>query len=625
MTRFSYTEYFSLFHSSGMKSSSALAVLSQCFDSGGRRGNLGDVTSISPEPTRCLFRRDVEPMIQAIRKGDVQTVSELAASTSCIQTQMEGWTALHEAAYWGQAGCVKALLKAKPTSVDKRTLQEQTALLIATDGKHLDCVKCLLEAGADPDISNKNKETPLYKACEQESIDIVRVILAFGGAVNQRCHRGWTALHEAVRRGNTELCETLLQAGAAIDPPSTYGITPLIEAAQHGRTKVVDYLIQKGAKVNLQSCEGTTALSEASKQGHLATVELLLRHHADANKASNTGLLPLHIAAQHGHKEIVSLLLPVTGRAKIRQSGITPLHLAAEFNHENVVSFLISSGSDVNSRLSNQRSSLFHDHRTTALYCAVAAGNAGVVDTLLKAGANPNLDPLSPLMVAVRQGCFRTISTLVEYGADVNARIPAHPTDFPGVLLCTHHLGILQYLLDNGCQAHNCFRCYHKETRQPYITSQSRRGDAGQRIHTMMENTSIPSRTTCTESATRNLQFCEWISSASVCHMAAPLISLLLDYVGNVHLCCRVTEQLNRKEEWIGIKEKALSPRPLMHLCRLKIREQVGAHRLKSLNTLPLPGRLLHYLRCSQTSTREYPDLMLGTAQTQHAGPQRYL
>ncbi|XP_066536184.1 ankyrin repeat and SOCS box protein 2b [Hoplias malabaricus] len=617
MTRFSYAEYFSLFRSSGMKSSSALAMLGQCFDSGGRPGTLSDVTSIPPQ--------DVEPITLAIRKGDVQRVSELAASTSCTQTQraVEGWTSLHEAAFCGQARCLKALLKAMPTSVDKRTLQEQTALLIATDGKHLDCVKCLLEAGADPDICNKNKETPLYKACEQESIDIVRVLLAFGSAVNQRCRRGWTALHEAVRRGNIELCETLLQAGAAIDPPSTHGTTPLIEAARHGRTKIVEYLIQKGANVNFQSCEGTTALSEASKHGHLNTVQFLLRH-ADANKASNSGLLPLHIAAQHGHKEVVSLLLPFTSRAKIRQIGITPLHLASEFNHENVVSFLINSGSDVNARLSDKRSSMYHDHRTTALYCAVSAGNAGIVNTLLQAGANTNLDPLNPLMIALQQGCFRTVATLVEHGADVNACLPAHPTDFPGVLLCTRHLGILQYLLDNGCKAQDCFRCYHNVSRQTSSINESRREDTNQRSHSVTTNTVSP-QTTCTESTARNLQFCEWISSDSVSHMAAPLINLLLDYVGNVHLCCKLTELLNSKEVWSEIKEKALSPRQLKHLCRITIREQVGVQRLTSLNTLPLPSRLLQYLRCLQTSNSEYTDLKLWSDQTQCARPQRHL
>ena len=52
---------------------------------------------------------------------------------------------------------------AQPGLVDKRTLQEQTALLLAVSCDHLSCVQCLLQAGADPDISSKNKDTPLYK------------------------------------------------------------------------------------------------------------------------------------------------------------------------------------------------------------------------------------------------------------------------------------------------------------------------------------------------------------------------------------------------------------------------------------------------------------------------------
>lgn len=54
----------------------------------------------------------------AIRSGDVQTLTKLATSNSCIQTLSaeEDWTALHEAAYYGQAACIKALLKGKPLS-----------------------------------------------------------------------------------------------------------------------------------------------------------------------------------------------------------------------------------------------------------------------------------------------------------------------------------------------------------------------------------------------------------------------------------------------------------------------------------------------------------------------------
>lgn len=251
---------------------------------------------------------------------------------------------------------------AHPASVDKRTLQEQTALLLAVSSEHLSCVQCLLDAGADPDISSKNKETPLYKgvavlytkrtirkittqvnclpddpsvsvACELDNMDMVSCLLSHGATVNQRCGQGWTALHEAVSRNNTDICEVLIRAGAAINPPNTYSVTPLIVAAQRGQTGALCYLIGKGtylqtniyiyitpfsvsdlilksqpcfsagADVNMQTCDGVTALHEASKNGHKESVALLLTKHADANKPTNSGLLPLHIAAQFGHHE----------------------------------------------------------------------------------------------------------------------------------------------------------------------------------------------------------------------------------------------------------------------------------------------------------------------------------
>lgn len=52
---------------------------------------------------------------------------------------------------------------AYPSTIDQRTLQEETALYLATCRGHLDCLQSLLQAGAEPDISNKSRETPLYK------------------------------------------------------------------------------------------------------------------------------------------------------------------------------------------------------------------------------------------------------------------------------------------------------------------------------------------------------------------------------------------------------------------------------------------------------------------------------
>lgn len=62
-----------------------------------------------------LCYRDVDPVVSAIRRGDVKAVNELAitAPHSVMKENKDGWIPLHEAAYCGQAECLKALLKGK--------------------------------------------------------------------------------------------------------------------------------------------------------------------------------------------------------------------------------------------------------------------------------------------------------------------------------------------------------------------------------------------------------------------------------------------------------------------------------------------------------------------------------
>ncbi|XP_054470061.1 ankyrin repeat and SOCS box protein 2-like [Anoplopoma fimbria] len=540
--------------------------------------------------------RDVDPVVFAIRRGDVKAVNDLATSAplSLLKENKDGWIPLHDAAFCGQTECLKIILRVHPGSVDKRTLQEQTALLLAVSFEHLSCVRCLLETGADPDISNKNKETPLYKACELDNMDMVSLILSYGATVNQRCGQGWTALHEAVSRNNTEICEILIRARAAINPPNTYSITPLIVAAQRGHIRALCYLIEKGADVNMQTCDGVTALYEASKNGHKESVAVLLTKNADANKPTNSGLLPLHIAAQCGHHEIVSLLVSVTSRARLRHSCISPLHLAAEHNRHTVAAVLLKTGADVNATLANSLSIQYADRRATALYFAIANGSTETAEVLLKAGANLSLDPVSPLLMAVRQGCVSTVSLLLEREANVNASIPSYATTFPAVVaLCMNNLPLLKCLLDNGCDAPSCFTCTYGCA--PHPTS------GGSHIRTVGSNGLVVQNDNmlplnCSEPQGRATQFCEWISTPVMCKSAGPIIDLLLEHVGHAKLCSKLTELLDSREEWLAVKRKSSSPRPLLNLCRFRIRTQMGRHRLKSLTSLPLPDRLIRYL-----------------------------
>ncbi|XP_005724065.1 ankyrin repeat and SOCS box protein 2 isoform X2 [Pundamilia nyererei] len=579
MTKFSYSDYLSQFRYAGNKAVSRLR--------GDRRGDNESVGASEPE--------DVDPVVCAIKRGDVETVKNLTASSHWVlKENNDGWIPLHDAAYCGQDECLKTLLRALPGSVDKRTLQEQTALLLAVSCEHLACVQCLLEAGADPDISSKSKETPLYKACELENIDMVNLLLSYGATVNQRCAQGWTALHEAVSRNNTEICEILLRAGAIINPSNTYTIAPLVVAAQQGQMRTLCYLIEKGADVNTQTCDGVTALHEASKNGHMEIAALLLTKNADANKPTSSGLLPLHIAAQYGHDKIVSLLVSVTSRAMLRHSWISPLHLAAEHNRHTVAAVLLKTGADVNATLPHSHSIKYADRRTTALYFAIANGSTETAEVLLNAGASLSLDPVSPLLMAVRQGCVSTVSLLLERGADLNASIPTCTTTFPAlVALCQNNLPLLKCLLDNGCDALSCFTCAYGSAPHP-AAEQSDIITAGSNGYALQNGSMLPLN--CNEPSERITQFCEWISTPVMSKWAGPIIDLLLEYVGHVQLCSKLTELLDSREEWHVVKRKLLSPCPLLHLCRLKIRTQMGGHRLRSITSVPLPNRLIRYL-----------------------------
>lgn len=534
--------------------------------------------------------RDVDPMVMAIQRGDVHMVNELATScpSNLGKENKDGWIPLHYAAYCGETECLKTLLKVHPDSADKRTLQEQTALLLAVSREHLSCARCLLESGADPDISNKYKETPLFKACELENIEMVSLLLFYGATVNQRCSQARTALLEALSRNHIEICEMLIDAGAFINPSNTYSIAPLIVAAQQGHLRALSFLITKGADVNMSTCDGLTALHEACKNGHKEIVATLLSKNADANKCCNSGLLPLHVAAQYGHHEMVSMLVSVTSRARLRHSWISPLHLAAQHNRPSVAAVLLQTGAEVNMLLPQTQSMQFADHRVTALYLAVAHGSTQTVEVLLKAGARVDLDPVSPLLVAVKRGCVRTVNLLLHQGADVNAKIPCHATTFPtAIALCVNNLSLLKCLLDNGCNASSCFTCIYGAKTHLDATNACR--CISQKGNTFIVN--------CSELHKRPMQFCEWLASSTMYKCAGPIVDLLLEHVGQVQLCSKLTELLDSTEEWRAVRRKSMSPRSLLHLCRVKIRSQIGGQTIQSLTCLPLPDRMLSYLR----------------------------
>nr|XP_042714592.1 ankyrin repeat and SOCS box protein 2 isoform X3 [Chrysemys picta bellii] len=479
---------------------------------------------ITPQPV------ELDPVVEAIKEGDESALLNMMKSGKNLsEPNKDGWIPLHEAAYYGQVGCLKVL----------------------------------------------------QRACERKNIEAVRMLVQYNADANHRCNRGWTALHEAVSRNDIEIIDILIKGGAKIESKNTYGITSLFVAAEGGQLDALRYLAKCGADINTQASDSASALYEACKNGHEKVVEFLLSQGADANKTNKDGLLPLHIASKKGNYEIVKMLLPVTSRTRVKRSGISPLHLAAERNNNDILEELIEAGYDVNTTLSFERARLYEDRRSTVLYFAVINNNIYATELLLQAGANPNIDLINPLLISIRHGCLKTMKLLLDHGANIDAYISSHPTTFPATIMFSmKYLSLLKFLMDLGCDADSCFKCQYGNGPHPVLDHRRDR----------LDDTPVNKQPNI-------VQFCDMVSAPEMNRWAGPIIDVLLDYVGNVQLCARLKEHIDSYEDWAVVKEKAEPPRPLAHLCRIKVRNVIGRNRITLIDTLPLPGRLIRYLQ----------------------------
>ncbi|XP_067338322.1 ankyrin repeat and SOCS box protein 2-like isoform X2 [Channa argus] len=516
-----------------------------------RFSNAEILNSANPQTSLSQFlyrphKKELSLLQSVIVSGNAEALMDLVrqSSSSLTEPHDDGWIALHEAAFYGQLQCVKILIEAHPDSVNMCNLRNQTALMLAVERRNVSCVDFLLKHRADPNMANKDRDTPLFTACEHPNEAIVDLLLRCGAQVNCSCSQGGSALHEACRHGQVKLCQMLLEAGANLQTRNIYGIQPFFVSSQHGHVDIIHLLAKRGADINGQAGDGASPLYEASKNGHVSAVEALLSLKADANRSMKSGLLPLHVAVQNNHIRIVSLLIPVTSRVRVQHSGISPLHIAAENNRDDILELLIESGFDVNAKLSEERSKMYEDRRSTSLYFAVFNRNLEATELLLEAGADPNLDVFNPLLIAIRLSWMDMATLLLRYDADINAQISMPPSSFPSaILLSMESLPMLKLLLDNGCDANPCFDCLYGQKPHPDVTPS----------HHPIEEMQVMGDA----APERPVQFCEAVSRRSFCQIGGPIISLLLDYASHVRLCSQLLGVLESRSDWLQIKLKA--------------------------------------------------------------------
>ena len=379
------------------------------------------------------------------------------------------WTALHSAVYSGHTAIVNILLKhgAKVTST---ALRGETPLHTAASACKPEIVKLLLEHGASILGQTHNGDTPLHSAAgaavaiaaekshraslcccklEREAAekiedhsksDCIKILLDHGADPTLQNREGRNPLELAVVVGQEEIIETLLLRVPS-NPYSPSAYAKLLELGSTGSTaRILETVSNAFTETDQSRLAWNEVLNNGCAANNLDMVSLALRKGAELRLCNPDGSNPFHRAIMDEQVEIVDrLLLAGADIMAVDSTGRNALHIASSHagletlvvlhgnrKKETIARYLIEDGVPVNHRTPNG---------DTALHFAVSTGDTLLVRTLLDGGASVNIrnkKGLTPLHAAVSTWVFdEIIKMLLQEGASPTAqdnawRTPLH-------------------------------------------------------------------------------------------------------------------------------------------------------------------------------------------------------
>jgi len=291
------------------------------------------------------------------------------------------------------------------SKADQAKLDTELLNAAYTSG-NVDKIKSLLKQGANPNAQDRVGKNVLTNAVISDDPAMVKALIQAGARDLDKDN----ALNYFM--GNPDVLKQLLQLYwpfTNIDRPNSGGRTPLFLAVNRGKASAVQALLANGANPNIKDREGAIVLDYAkvgaesaddpNKKAAYNVIISALKDamFCEAAKANDIGQM----------KKLVSEINPNAQDPK----GNTILFLAANVpGNEDVVKHLLVRGAQVNGENAAKKE--------TPVFAAIAGGNTGIVDILLKAGADTRHECTGDPNDSAYIG-FRGMTPLNYFGGDL--------------------------------------------------------------------------------------------------------------------------------------------------------------------------------------------------------------
>ncbi len=218
---------------------------------------------------------------------------------------------------------------------------ESMPLFYAAKRAHVEAVKACITAGVDVNtryhdgftalivaVSEAHEHLAIDKEIQHPSnqryrqfAEVARLLIQAGANPNLSNDSEQTALHAAGNFGETDIAKVILETCLTnkkminLNAEDLYALTPLHFACRAGNLRMAELLLEWGAEPNAQEKYGFTPLHEAVESNHIEIVRLLLRKGADKNIGTSVdfnpyfvGTTPYSVAKIRNYKELADLL-----------------------------------------------------------------------------------------------------------------------------------------------------------------------------------------------------------------------------------------------------------------------------------------------------------------------------